>query len=90
MLENSPSLLCLFLDGLVRLLYQHFKNKKIVRKTNDTSDNAASITADKANILDIKPGDKPRKIQLWSLIVQAVLTGLGFLPYTESRSQGLR
>lgn len=50
-----------------------------------TSHNVASIIADKGNILDIKPGDMPKKTQLW----RVALTGLGFLPYIGFRSQDL-
>lgn len=40
-LEYSPSLLRLLLGGLIRLLYQLFKHKKMVQRANEGSPSVA-------------------------------------------------
>lgn len=44
-------------------------------------------TTDKCSVLEIKPGDKNEK-PMEGLLTKVALTGLGFLPYIGSQSQG--
>lgn len=41
------------------------------------------------HVVEIKPDNKHKKPAMEGLLAQVTLTGLGFLPYIGSRSQGL-
>lgn len=59
MLEYSPSLLPLFLDGLIRFLYQLFKHKKWF--DGQLMAVAVWYATDRCSVFETEPGNKHKK-----------------------------